>query len=114
MQKLLNEDAAVLDAETLAASDQAVGTPLLPVLNREAYEQSLVWIEPYLNVPRDQMTPFNEGLWEQTPVGEPKGKTQEIYALLDPVVQAVLTDQNADIDALLEQADAEAQALLDE
>lgn len=114
MQKLLNEDAAVLDAETLAASDQAVGTPLLPVLNREAYEQSLVWIEPYINVPRDQMTPFIEGIWEQTPVGEPKGKTQEIYALLDPVVQAVLTDQNADIDALLEQADAEAQALLDE
>lgn len=114
MQKLLDEDAAVLDAETLAASDQAVGTPLLPVLNREAYEQSLVWIEPFINVPRDQMTPFIEGIWEQTPVGEPKGKTQEIYALLDPVVQAVLTDQNADIDALLEQADAEAQALLDE
>ncbi|MFB9307732.1 ABC-type glycerol-3-phosphate transport system substrate-binding protein [Agromyces hippuratus] len=114
MQKLLDEDAAVLDAKTLAESDQAVGTPLLPVLNREAYEQSLVWIEPYINVPRDQMTPFIDGIWEQTPVGEPKGKTQEIYALLDPVVQAVLTDQNADIDALLEQADAEAQALLDE
>lgn len=114
MQKLLDEDAAVLDAETLAASDQAVGTPLLPVLNREAYEQSLVWIEPFINVPRDQMTPFIDGIWEQTPVGEPKGKTQEIYALLDPVVQAVLTDRNADIDALLEQADAEAQALLDE
>ena len=113
MQKLLNEDAAVLDAETLVASDQAVGTPLLPVLNREAYEQSLVWIEPYINVPRDQMTPFIEGIWEQTPVGEFKGSTQEIYALLDPIVQAVLTDQNADIDALLAQADEEAQALLD-
>ena len=47
-------------------------------------------------------------------MGEPKGKTQEIYALLDAVVQAVLTDQNADIDALLEQADTDAQALLDE
>ena len=114
MQKLLNEDAAVKDAETLAASDQAVGTPVLPVLDRETYEESLTWIEPYINVPRDQMTPFIEGVWEQTPVGEPKGKTQEIYALLDTVVQAVLTDQNADIDALLEKADADAQALLDE
>jgi ABC-type glycerol-3-phosphate transport system substrate-binding protein len=114
MQKLLNEDAAVKDAETLAASDQAVGAPLLPVLDRETYEESLTWIEPYVNVPRDQMTPFIEGVWDQTPVGEPKGKTQEIYALLDTVVQAVLTDQNADIDALLEQADADAQALLDE
>ena len=114
MQKLLDEDAAVKDAETLAASDQAVGTPLLPVLDRETYEESLTWIEPYINVPRDQMTPFNDGIWEQTPVGEPKGKTQEIYALLDTVVQAVLTDQNADIDALLEKADVDAQALLDE
>ncbi|HET8780029.1 MAG TPA: extracellular solute-binding protein [Agromyces sp.] len=114
MQKLLNEDAAVKDAETLAASDQAVGTPVLPVLDRETYEESLVWIEPYINVPRDQMTPFIEGVWEQTPMGEPKGKTQEIYALLDTVVQAVLTDQNADIDALLEKADVDAQALLDE
>ena len=114
MQKLLDEEAAVKDAETLAASDQAVGTPLLPVLDRETYEESLTWIEPYINVPRDQMTPFNDGIWEQTPVGEPKGKTQEIYALLDTVVQAVLTDQNADIDALLEKADDDAQALLDE
>ena len=114
MQKLLNEDAAVLDAKTLAESDQAVGTPVLPVLDRETYEESLTWIEPYVNVPRDQMTPFIDGIWEQTPVGEPKGKTQEIYALLDTVVQAVLTDQNADIDALLEQADVDAQALLDE
>ncbi|UOE43727.1 ABC transporter substrate-binding protein [Agromyces larvae] len=113
MQKLLNEDAAVLDAQTLAASDQAVGTPLLPVVSREQYEQSLIWIEDYINVPRDQMAPFIDGIWDQTPVGEPKGKTQEIYALLDPVVQAVLTDQNADIDALLTQVNDEAQALLD-
>ncbi len=41
MQKLLDEDAAVMDAKTLAASDQAVGTPLLPVLDRETYEESL-------------------------------------------------------------------------
>lgn len=114
MQKLLNEDAAVLDAKTLAESDQAVGTPVLPVLDRETYEESLTWIEPYINVPRDQMTPFIDGVWDQTPMGEPKGKTQEIYALLDTVVQAVLTEQDADIDALLEQADADAQALLDE
>jgi hypothetical protein len=60
------------------------------------------------------MTPFIEGVWDQTPVGEPRGKTQEIYALLDTVVQAVLTEENVDIDALLEQADADAQALLDE
>ena len=114
MQKLLDEDAAVQDAKALAESDQAVGTPVLPVLSRELYEESLTWIEPYINVPRDQMTSFTDNIWDQTPVGEPKKSTQEVYALLDTVVQTVLTDENADIDALLSQAQTEAQALLDE
>jgi ABC-type glycerol-3-phosphate transport system substrate-binding protein len=114
MQKLLDEDAAVADAKALSESDQAVGTPLLPVLSRELYDESLTWIEPYINVPRDQMKPFTDAIWDQTPVGEAKAKTQEVYALLDTVVQTVLTDENADIDALLAQAQTDAQALLDE
>jgi len=113
MQKLLNEDAAVADAKALADAGQAVGTPVLPVLDQATYEESLTWIEPYVNVPREQMAGFIEHIFEQTPVGEPKSRTQEIYALLDPIVQAVLTDENADIDALLAQADKDAQALID-
>lgn len=114
MQKLMDKDAAVQDAKTLSESGQAVGTPVLPVLSKDLYLQSLEWIAPYINVPLEQMTGFTEGIWDQTPVGEPKGKTQEIYAILDGVVQAVLTDENADIDALLTQANADAQAKLDE
>jgi ABC-type glycerol-3-phosphate transport system substrate-binding protein len=113
MQKLLNEDAAKKDAETLVASGQAVGTPVLPVLDQATYEQSREWIADYINVPLDQMSGFFDGIFEQTPVGEPKSHTQEIYALLDSVVQAVLTDENADIDALLTKADEDAQALID-
>lgn len=113
MQKLLNEDAAVADAKALSEAGQAVGTPVLPVLDQATYEESLTWIEPYVNVPRDQMEGFISGIFEQTPVGEPKSHTQEVYALLDSVVQAVLTDENADIDALLTQADKDAQALID-
>ena len=113
MQKLLNEDAAKADAKALADSDQAVGTPVLPVLDQASYEQGREWIAEYINVPLDQMSGFFDGIFEQTPAGEPKSHTQEIYALLDSVVQAVLTDENADIDALLTQADVQAQALID-
>jgi ABC-type glycerol-3-phosphate transport system substrate-binding protein len=113
MQRLLNEDAAVTDAKTLADSGQAVGTPVLPVLTPEQYAITQTWIEPYINVPVDQMQGFFDGIFTQKPVGEAKGKTQEIYALLDTVIQAVLTDQNADIEALVKQADIDAQSILD-
>lgn len=114
MKKLMDEDAAVQDAKTLNESGQAVGTPLLPVLSRDLYEESQGWIEEYINVPLEQMQPFTDRIWDQTPVGEPKTKTQEVYALLDSVVQTVLTDESADIDALLATAQSDAQAKLDE
>ena len=113
MQKLLNKDAAQADAKALADSDQAVGTPVLPVLDKATYEQQQEWIKPYVNVPTDQMSGFFDGIFEQKPVGEFKGQTQPIYGLLDNVIQAVLTDENADVDALLTKADTDAQALLD-
>jgi len=114
MRKLMDKDAATLDAKTLNESGQAVGTPLLPVLSRELYDESQTWIADYINVPLKQMAPFSERIWDQTPVGEPKAKTQEVYALLDSVVQSVLTDENADIDGLLADAQTAAQAKLDE
>jgi ABC-type glycerol-3-phosphate transport system substrate-binding protein len=113
MQRLLTEKGAVADAKVLIANDQAVGTPVLPVLTKEAYAKTQEWIAPYINVPVDQMKGFFDNIGSQKPVGEPKGKTQEIYAMLDTIIQAVLTDQNADIDALLTQADIDAQAILD-
>ena len=60
-----------------------------------------------------QMTPFTSKIFDQPLVNEPVAHTQELYAALDPVVQAVLTDQNADIDALLDAANTQVQAVLD-
>jgi multiple sugar transport system substrate-binding protein len=113
LKKLTNKDAAIQDAKTLIASKQPVGTPVLPVVDKASYDLSQQWIAPYVNVPRDQMKGFFDGIFKQTPVGEPSLQTQAIYALLDPVVQKVLTDKDADIDALLTQADKDAQALID-
>ncbi|MBN0040911.1 extracellular solute-binding protein [Cellulosimicrobium cellulans] len=114
LAKLVDEDRAVADAETLAANDQPVGTPVLPMFSQEQYELNQQWIADYVNVPLDQMSAFTDNMFDLPLVGEPSQKTQEVYALLDPIVQAVLTDENADVDALLEQANTEAQALLDQ
>ena len=113
MQKLLDEDAAVLDAKTLATDGQPVGTPSLPIFDKATFDQSQEWIKSYINVPLDQMTGFTSGIFEQPLVPEPSKHTQEMYAILDTVVQAVLTDENADIDALLTDAQSQVQALID-
>ncbi|HCM14280.1 MAG TPA: sugar ABC transporter substrate-binding protein, partial [Lachnospiraceae bacterium] len=44
---------------------------------------------------------------------EEPGETQELYSQLTNVLQAVLTDKNADIPALMQAADANYQKILD-
>lgn len=113
MRKLTTQDGAVTDAKTLAASDQPVGVPQLPVFDKATYDQSLGWIKDFVNVPLDQMSSFTDKVFDQPLTPEPQSHTQDVYTALDSVVQAVLTDQNADIDALLKDANTKVQAILD-
>ena len=66
----------------------------------------------FVNVPLEQMMPFKSHILEQPLVPEPAAQTQEMYAILDSVVQAVLTEEGADIQSLLADADAEVTALI--
>lgn len=113
MKKLADKDAAVLDAKTVAASKQPVGAPQLPVFDKATYDESLGWVKEYVNVPLDQMKPYTDKMFDQPLDTEPVRSTQEVYKLLDPVVQSVLTNKDADIAKLLKNANAEAQTLLD-
>jgi multiple sugar transport system substrate-binding protein len=113
MNKLLTQDGAVADAKALKANNQPVGVPALPIFDKATYDKSQTWIKDYINVPTAQMTSFTSKIFEQPIVTEPTAHTQDLYAALDPVVQAVLTDKNADIDALLEAANKQIQTILD-
>jgi ABC-type glycerol-3-phosphate transport system substrate-binding protein len=113
MQKLLTQDGAVADAKALQANNQPVGVPALPIFDKATYDQSQIWIKDYINVPTAQMTPFTSKIFDQPLVNEPTAHTQDLYAALDPVVQAVLTDKNANIDSLLNAANTQVQAILD-
>jgi multiple sugar transport system substrate-binding protein len=113
MQKLLTEEGAKADAAALKANNQPVGVPSLPIFDKATYDASQTWIKDFINVPVAQMTPFTSKIFDQPIVTEPTAHTQELYAALDPVVQAVLTDKNADIDALLGAANKQIQTILD-
>jgi ABC-type glycerol-3-phosphate transport system substrate-binding protein len=114
MNKLLTQEGAVADATALKANNQPVGVPALPIFDKATYDQSQEWIKDYINVPTAQMTSFTSKIFDQQLVNEPVAHTQDLYAALDPVVQAVLTDQNADIDALLDAANKQVQSILDQ
>jgi multiple sugar transport system substrate-binding protein len=114
MGKLLTQEGAVADAAALKANNQPVGVPALPIFDKATYDESQTWIKDYINVPTAQMTAFTSKIFEQPLVNEPVAHTQDLYAALDPVVQAVLTDQNANIDALLDAANTQVQAILDQ
>jgi ABC-type glycerol-3-phosphate transport system substrate-binding protein len=113
MQKLLTQEGAVADAEALKANNQPVGVPALPIFDKATYDQSQEWIKDYINVPTAQMAPFTSQIFDQQIVTEPTVHTQDLYAALDPVVQAVLTDKDADINALLDAANQQVQAIID-
>lgn len=109
---LVQKAQAIRNARTLVAGKQPVGVPALPLFNKAQYDLANTWIKPYINVPLAQMKPFTTGVFKQRLIPEPAVSTQSIYHSLDPVVQAVLTDKNANIAQLLQQANSTAQDLI--
>jgi ABC-type glycerol-3-phosphate transport system substrate-binding protein len=107
---LVDKAQAIRNAKTLVASKQPVGVPALPLFNRAQYDLANSWIKSYINVPLAQIKPFTVGIYNQTVVPEPAASTQSVYKTLDLPVQAVLTDKNANVQQLLDQANSTAQA----
>ena len=109
---LVEKQQAIRNAKTLVASKQPVGVPALPIFNKAQYDLANTWIKPYVNVPQNQMKPFNTGIFNQTLIPEPAASTQSVYHSLDAPVEAILTDKNANVQQLLDQANSAAQALI--
>ncbi|WP_127793343.1 extracellular solute-binding protein [Agromyces sp. LHK192] len=113
LNRYVDEEAATTWAEAQVADDLPVGLPEVPVVSDAQYETYLGWIEPYINVARENYTAYLDSLATATIVPEPAKKAQELYASLDPVVQAVLTREDADIEELLQNAQTQVQDLVD-
>jgi ABC-type glycerol-3-phosphate transport system substrate-binding protein len=111
-QPLVNEAQAVRNAKTLSESKQPIGVPALPVFDKAQYDLANTWIKPYINVPVSQMMPFKTGIFSQQLIPEPEASTQSVYHSLDAVVEAVLTNQNTNIQSVLQQANQAAQSAI--
>lgn len=111
--KYTDQAAAEADAKAAAADGQAVGAPGLPLMSKEVDDQYQGWIKSFVNVPRENFSAYLSTAQSLPLVPEPASKAQEVYATLDPVVQAALTRQDADVTALLTAAEKSAQSAID-
>jgi multiple sugar transport system substrate-binding protein len=94
-----------------AASGQAVGAPTA-VLFQGAFQQKLSALNAkYATVPLSNYATFINSTLALRP--EPHNQTQKMYAALDPVMQAILTNSSADPQSLLNQAAQQFQQVLD-
>ena len=108
-EPLISKKQAIRNAQTLVANKQPVGVPALPLFNKKQSQLANSWIQPYINVPIAQMKPFLSGIYNQKVIPEPEASTQSVYHSLDAVVEAVLTNRNADVQSMLQQANQAAQ-----
>ena len=112
LEKYRSEDAALEDANLKVSQNTAVAIPGLSPVSDAQYETYLGWIASVNNVPTSNFQPYLDRAPKQSVRSEPVSNSQELYAALDPVVQAVLTDENADIDSLVAEAAKAVQAKL--
>jgi len=112
LQTYLDEDAAVEAAQASFEAGMPVGLPGLSALKDDYRDQYLEWVADYVNVPLENFATY-EATVNTIPLRpEPAARAQEVYATLDSVVQAVLTDRSTDIPALLETTQSNLEALL--
>src|SRR5438132_485742 len=107
-----NFNLAVLESSLAqqAANGQAVGAPTA-VLFKGDFQQKLTALnKKYATVPLQNYTTFINSKLTLRP--EPHNQTQKMYAALDSVMQAVLTNAGADPQALLNQAAQQLQQVL--
>ena len=114
-----DEDYAVSSAKAQVADGAPVGIPGLSLVSQDLVDQWLEWVSDEVNVPRENYTDFIASVTSGDPaelplVPEPRFGAQQIYAIEDTLIQTVFTDENADIDALITDAQDQAQAAIDE
>jgi ABC-type glycerol-3-phosphate transport system substrate-binding protein len=104
------------EAATTAEAGGTVPRVGLPLVAPEEYAAYLDAISDSINVPLENLETYYSATESPdfTVVTEPAVEAQQVYGLLDTVLQAVLTEEGADIDALLQQAQDQASIIVED
>lgn len=108
-----NEGMAIADAEAAQAEDRPVGMIRIPIFDQETEDRYLNWIEPYVNVPRENFAAYEASMLEVEIQPEPPVQGQLLYSTLDAALQGALTSEDSDVTELLERAQEQFRAQLE-
>ncbi|MFI7387351.1 ABC transporter substrate-binding protein [Streptomyces sp. NPDC049813] len=109
--KYLNPDRTAFEDRRAAGSDVPIGLPLDRLFTGEAAARQDEAHAKYANVPTANYRPFVERNATIEQKVEPPN-AQQIYTVLDGVMQAVLTKKDADLDRLLKDAATKVDGIL--
>ncbi|MFE4537582.1 ABC transporter substrate-binding protein [Streptomyces scopuliridis] len=98
------KEAVKRDRMTSADPEILIGVPSVAAFSETVRQKVNEARKPYVNVPLSNFRPYTDNNPRLKLLTEPPVAAQKIYAALDPVVQAVLTKEDADPAALLEKA----------
>ncbi|MFI7234875.1 ABC transporter substrate-binding protein [Streptomyces cyaneofuscatus] len=101
--KYLNPDRTDFEDKRASGNDVPIGLPLDRLFNGAAQAKQDAAHAKYANVPQGNYAPFVERNAQIRQKVEPPN-AQQIYTVLDGVMQAVLTQKDADLDQLLADA----------
>ncbi|MFJ6615346.1 extracellular solute-binding protein [Streptomyces sp. NPDC091289] len=109
--KYLNPDRTEFEDKRASGNDVPIGLPLDRLFNGAAEAEQARAHAKYANVPQDNYRPFVERNAQIDQKVEPPN-AQQIYTVLDGVMQAVLTKEDADLDQVLADAAKRVDAIL--
>ncbi|MDT9691305.1 extracellular solute-binding protein [Streptomyces sp. P9(2023)] len=109
--KYLNPDRTEFEDKRASDSDVPIGLPLDRLFTGQAEAKQDAAHAKYANVPTENYKPFVQRNAEIQQKVEPPN-AQQIYTVLDGVMQAVLTKKDADLDQLLKDASKKVDGIL--
>lgn len=112
LRQFTDVEVAKAQAQSLSESGRAVGVPFVSPVSEDLYAEYNEAIEEYVDVPIENFDPWINALESKELIREPPVKAQEVYPILDGLIQAVLTDPDADIPALVAEYDDKLNELL--
>jgi ABC-type glycerol-3-phosphate transport system substrate-binding protein len=109
-RQYFDKSTAVSTAKASVADGSAVGAPGLQLFDNATNDRYLGWVKDEINVPRENYKAYLKSTTTLPLVPEPMTQAQQLYGILDNVVQAVLTNKDTDIDSLLKTTQTQAQS----